>query len=48
MSLAALVNGADCGPANPLQGLTKNLDTERGVQQVRTHGSNVTSQYCFV
>ncbi|KAI0001310.1 hypothetical protein BJV74DRAFT_92102 [Russula compacta] len=33
MSLAALVNGADCGPANPLQSLTKNLDTERGVQQ---------------
>ncbi|KAH9986881.1 hypothetical protein BJV74DRAFT_885774 [Russula compacta] len=33
MSLAALVNGADCGLANPLQGLTKNLDTECGVQQ---------------
>ncbi|KAI0000546.1 hypothetical protein BJV77DRAFT_1058106 [Russula vinacea] len=33
MSLAALVNGADCGPLNPLQGLTKNLDSDRGVLQ---------------
>ena len=36
MSLAALVSGADCGPLNPLQGLTKNLDSDRGVPQVRT------------
>ena len=35
MSLAALANGADCGPMNPLQGLTKNLDSDRGLQQVR-------------
>ena len=34
MSLATLVNGADCGPLNPLQGLTKNLDNDRGLQQV--------------
>jgi peroxin-5 len=34
MSLATLVNGADCGPSNPLQGLTKNLDSDRGLQQV--------------
>ncbi|KAI0302639.1 hypothetical protein BC826DRAFT_1089741 [Russula brevipes] len=34
MSLVTLVNGgADCGPVNPLQGLTKNLDSDRGVQQ---------------
>jgi peroxin-5 len=33
MSLATLVNGADCGPLNPLQGLTKNLHNDRGVQQ---------------
>ncbi|KAF8499718.1 hypothetical protein F5888DRAFT_1802201 [Russula emetica] len=33
MSLATLVNGADCGPLNPLQGLTKNLDSDRGLQQ---------------
>ncbi|KAI0305437.1 hypothetical protein B0F90DRAFT_1698015 [Multifurca ochricompacta] len=33
MSLAALVNGADCGPVNPLQGLTKNLESDRGLQQ---------------
>jgi hypothetical protein len=36
MSLAALVSGADCGPANPLQGLTKNLNSDRGLQQVHT------------
>jgi hypothetical protein len=36
MSLATLVNGADCGPVNPLQGLTKNLDSDRGLQQVHT------------
>jgi hypothetical protein len=34
MSLATLVNGADCGPLNPLQGLTKNFDSDRGLQQV--------------
>jgi hypothetical protein len=34
MSLATLVNGADCGPLNPIQGLTKNLDSDRGLQQV--------------
>jgi hypothetical protein len=34
MSLATLVNGADCGPANPLQSLTKNLESDRGFQQV--------------
>ena len=36
MSLATLVSGADCGPVNPLQGLTKNLDSDRGLQQVHT------------
>jgi hypothetical protein len=34
MSLATLVNGADCGPVNPLQSLTKNLESDRGLQQV--------------
>lgn len=34
MSLPLLVNGADCGPVNPLQGLTKTFDRDRGVQQV--------------
>ncbi|KAH8993284.1 hypothetical protein EDB86DRAFT_3078770 [Lactarius hatsudake] len=33
MSLAALATGAECGPMNPLQGLTKNLDSDRGLQQ---------------
>ncbi|KAH9040144.1 hypothetical protein EDB85DRAFT_1927275 [Lactarius pseudohatsudake] len=33
MSLAALATGAECGPMNPLQGLTKNLDGDRGLQQ---------------
>jgi peroxin-5 len=36
MSLATLVSGADCGPSNPLQGLAKNLDSDRGLQQVHT------------
>ena len=35
MSLAALANGTECGPMNPLQGLTKNLNGDRGLQQVR-------------
>jgi hypothetical protein len=35
MSLAALASGAECGPVNPLQGLAKNLDSDRGLQQVR-------------
>ena len=34
MSLATLVNGAGCGPVNPLQSLTKNLENDRGLQQV--------------
>ncbi|PCH43796.1 TPR-like protein [Wolfiporia cocos MD-104 SS10] len=33
MSLPMLVNGADCGPVNPLQGLSKRFDQDRGVQQ---------------
>ncbi|KAI0268778.1 hypothetical protein BC834DRAFT_867179 [Gloeopeniophorella convolvens] len=33
MSLAALANGADCGPINPLQGLAKNFGDDRGLQQ---------------
>ncbi|THH08296.1 hypothetical protein EW145_g2790 [Phellinidium pouzarii] len=28
-----LVNGADCGPVNPLQGLAKRFDHDRGIQQ---------------
>ena len=35
MSMSALINGADCGPVNPLQGLSKQLDRDRGIQQVR-------------
>ncbi|KZV86215.1 TPR-like protein [Exidia glandulosa HHB12029] len=33
MSLQALVNGADCGPSNALQGLSKQFERDRGVQQ---------------
>ncbi|TFK73919.1 TPR-like protein [Pluteus cervinus] len=33
MALPALVAGADCGPSNPLQGLTKRFDQDRGLQQ---------------
>lgn len=35
MSLNMLVSGADCGPVNPLQGLAKRFEQDRGVQQVR-------------
>jgi len=34
MALPLLINGADCGPSNALQGLTKNFDHDRGLQQV--------------
>ncbi|KAF8581617.1 TPR-like protein [Ramaria rubella] len=33
MALPALINGADCGPLNPLQSLTKQFDRDRGIQQ---------------
>ncbi|KAI0675284.1 TPR-like protein [Trametes maxima] len=33
MSLPLLVNGAECGPSNPLQGLSKRFDQDRGLQQ---------------
>ncbi|KZS93963.1 TPR-like protein [Sistotremastrum niveocremeum HHB9708] len=34
MALPMLVNGgADCGPSNPLQGLSKRFDQDRGIQQ---------------
>jgi len=41
MSLTTLVNGENCGPVNPLQGLTKALDSDRGVQRVCAHDSSV-------
>lgn len=34
MALPALVSGADCGPLNPLQSLSKQFDKDRSVQQV--------------
>ncbi|KIM26907.1 hypothetical protein M408DRAFT_330281 [Serendipita vermifera MAFF 305830] len=33
MSLSSLINGADCGPSNALQSLTKRVDADRGLQQ---------------
>ncbi|TFY80890.1 hypothetical protein EWM64_g3121 [Hericium alpestre] len=33
MSLPMLISGADCGPVNPLQGLAKRFDQDRGLQQ---------------
>ncbi|EIN11880.1 hypothetical protein PUNSTDRAFT_63530 [Punctularia strigosozonata HHB-11173 SS5] len=33
MALPMLVTGAECGPVNPLQGLAKRLDQDRGLQQ---------------
>lgn len=38
MALPALVSGADCGPLNPLQSLSKQFDRDRGIQQVIYHG----------
>ncbi|KAJ6587094.1 hypothetical protein DFH09DRAFT_1142563 [Mycena vulgaris] len=31
--MAMLINNADCGPSNPLQGLSKRFDHDRGLQQ---------------
>lgn len=42
MSLGTLLNNADCGPSNPLQQLSKRLDTDRGIQQVTDSSSFVT------
>ncbi|KAJ7747335.1 hypothetical protein B0H16DRAFT_1663672 [Mycena metata] len=33
MALPMLVNNAECGPSNPLQGLSKRFDQDRGLQQ---------------
>ncbi|KAF9263323.1 TPR-like protein [Marasmius fiardii PR-910] len=33
MALPALLGGADCGPSNPLQNLSKRFDQDRGIQQ---------------
>ncbi|KAG5648593.1 hypothetical protein DXG03_003204 [Asterophora parasitica] len=33
MALSMLAGGADCGPSNPLQGLSKRFDQDRGIQQ---------------
>ncbi|KAF9469921.1 hypothetical protein BDZ94DRAFT_1317018 [Collybia nuda] len=33
MALPMLVGGSDCGPSNPLQGLSKQFDQDRGAQQ---------------
>ncbi|KAL4249997.1 peroxisomal targeting signal receptor family protein [Abortiporus biennis] len=38
MALPLLVGGAECGPINPLQGLSKAFDQDRGLQQ--DHFSN--------
>lgn len=35
MALPMLVGGSDCGPSNPLQGLSKQFDQDRGIQQVQ-------------
>ncbi|KAF8070620.1 hypothetical protein FPV67DRAFT_1561383 [Lyophyllum atratum] len=33
MALSMLAGGAECGPSNPLQGLSKRFDQDRGLQQ---------------
>jgi hypothetical protein len=44
MSLGTLLNNADCGPSNPLQQLSKRLDTDRGIQQV-TDSSGLSQEH---
>ena len=39
MALPMLVGGSECGPSNPLQGLSKRFDQDRGLQQVRISSS---------
>lgn len=34
MALPMLVGGAECGPSNPLQALSKRFDQDKGIQQV--------------
>ncbi len=49
MALPMLISGADCGPVNPLQGLTKRFDQDRGIQQVRRQSlarSHVAHRIC--
>jgi hypothetical protein len=41
MALPMLAGGAECGPSNPLQALTKRFDHDRGLQQVCTRTSHV-------
>ncbi|KAG1862885.1 hypothetical protein C8R48DRAFT_603216 [Suillus tomentosus] len=43
MSLAMLVGGAECGPSNPLQSLSKRFDQDRGVQQDLIGGTRASS-----
>lgn len=47
MSLGTLLNNADCGPSNPLQQLSKRLDTDQGVQQV-TDSSGVMGAFLSI
>ncbi|KAG6867862.1 hypothetical protein C0993_010088 [Termitomyces sp. T159_Od127] len=35
MALSMLAGGAECGPSNPLQGISKRFDQDRGLQQDR-------------
>jgi len=46
MSLGTLLNNTDCGPSNPLQQLSKRLDTDRGIQQV-TESSGLSQEHSY-
>lgn len=48
MSLPLLIGGsAECGPSvnNPLRGLTKTFDKDRGIQQVRIISPQLIPRY---
>lgn len=45
MALPMLVGGgAECGPSNPLQGLSKRFDKDRGLQQDHFGAGRVASR----
>lgn len=45
MALPMLMNGgAECGPSNPLQGLSKQFDQDRSAAQVSIAATSVTSK----
>jgi hypothetical protein len=42
MALPMLAGATECGPSNPLQGLSKRFDSDRGLQQVDIVRPNIS------